>query len=368
MRKIGRPYLIILLTLLLGGVAPLSNSHGLLLAQADDLSTTVKESLESDDVLAGFDIVPLVVDGVVTLYGAVDTQEQLDRLSRLVSEIPGVKSTVNKALALELVKEESTLAEEVVENNDDGIKEEDLGQATEVPTSTDIASAEILSPDVTQELPASEIPEGVPEFHVAKPGESIGDISEQYGMAPYLIRQLNGMGASQQPVAFQKIILGGSGSNSDFGINDENSDTVVLEVLNGSDPEIEVIEEEVQQESMPVIVQVDREETETVAEPEIKPEEMVIVPESPKEEKKSEDTRPSRTDDQENTRTVSRLGEAETIIRNGWVFHRVSRGEIDIQIADFYNVAISDLRKKNGLRPGGSLRRGSLIRIKKASE
>jgi len=343
MRKMKRLRLFLLIIPLIAGLSPLSNySQGTLFAQSEDLSTTVKETLKNDEILAEFSIVPLVVDGVVTLYGAVDTQEQLARLTEIVLGISGVKSAVNKAVALDNAKEENGNVDEENENNIDQQEQE-----AEAPQ-----TAEVVEQDIT----SANIPDGVPEFHIAKPGESLQDISDRYGVAAYLIRQLNGMGAAQQPVAFQKIILGGSAENNIPQTEGDVSNTVVLEVLGDGEETLEVQPERTYEEPTEPIVEMERE---------LEP--QTTLEEAPREATTEVRKKPSRAE-QQKMRANERLVEAETIIRNGWVFHRVSRNDNDAQIADYYNVSLADLRKKNGLRPGGALRRGSLIRIKKADE
>ena len=341
LRKMKRLRLILLLIPLIGGLNPLVNlSQGHLYAQSEGLSSTVKETLKNDEILGDFSIVPLVVNGVVTLYGAVDTQEQLSRVTEIVLGIAGVKSAVNKVVALDNAKEESA--------KEDDSREDPPMDPSQVDGNDDVEeSSEIVysSPD---------IPNNVPEFHIAKPGESLQDISDKYGVDPQTIRRLNGMGAAQQPAAFQKILMGGSGefdeaqntvSNTD---GESSSETVVLEVLGSNEGEAPKNDssESFEEEENPRPISSEQSESSSEAETR---------------------TKPSKAE-QEAMRPKPQLIEAETVIRNGWVFHRVARNENDAQIADYYNVSLAELRQKNGLRPGAPLRRGSLIRVKKSNE
>jgi hyperosmotically inducible protein len=60
------------------------------------ITTKVKTALLADSDVKGLDVNVDTVKAIVTLNGAVNNQTQIDRAGKLATEVPGVKSVVNK--------------------------------------------------------------------------------------------------------------------------------------------------------------------------------------------------------------------------------------------------------------------------------
>lgn len=60
------------------------------------ITTKVKTALLADSDIKGLDVNVDTVKAVVTLNGAVANQTQIDRAGKLATDVPGVKSVVNK--------------------------------------------------------------------------------------------------------------------------------------------------------------------------------------------------------------------------------------------------------------------------------
>ncbi len=341
-----------------------TGDSALLIAQAKtNLASRIKAALKGDDKLADFSIVPLVVEGTVTLYGAVDYQSEQEHAESIVASFDGVKKIVNKVVVLQ--------KEALVGGDEVKLAEKEIGDSSSSTRPTSGASSKeqenekknINDKDrgLEDEIkPANLSFSNIPEFHIAKPGQSMREIARQYGLSASDLLQLNGMGVSQQPVAFQKIKLGGTAETRTAEVSNRNqvgedrekikseeNGAVVLKVLGkegNSSPSTASVIVRKENNLDNSTSKSDESEAKTASRngPVLTQEASMV------------------------TRSSSRpLPNAETIERNNWVFHRVANDEKDYEIADHYNISLALLRERNGIRPDASLRKGSLIRIRK---
>ncbi len=86
---------LLVLAVLAGCQTPAGRSSGEVVDDAA-ITTEVKAKLLEDDVTRGIAITVQTFEGTVTLIGAVDTREQINRASQIARSVKGVRKVDNR--------------------------------------------------------------------------------------------------------------------------------------------------------------------------------------------------------------------------------------------------------------------------------
>lgn len=133
------------------------------------LVARIQIALAEDNVLRAFTFRVAADDDVATVFGAVETPEQRDRVAAIVGTQASVERVVNEVR----------------------VASGDPETAPELPPVEDASG---ITADAEEPEPE---PEPDPVYHTVRRGDTLGAIANRYGVTVTQVRQLNGISGSR---------------------------------------------------------------------------------------------------------------------------------------------------------------------------